>query len=63
MTSYKDIMPYFDKFMHVSGWNLSVLWSPLDIWMPKILQLPISGTQFLNPGQDHEPETFFKCCG
>ena len=35
MTLYKDIMPYFEKFMHVYGWNLSVLWSPSKIWTPK----------------------------
>ena len=28
-------MPYFDKFVHVYGWNLSILWSPLNIWMPQ----------------------------
>ena len=35
MTLYKDIMPYFDKFIHVYGWNRSFLWAPLKIWMPK----------------------------
>ena len=35
MTLYKDIMPYLDKFIHVYGWNLSVLWSPSKIWTPK----------------------------
>ena len=34
MTLYKDIMPYFDKFIHVYGWNQSILWSPLEIWTP-----------------------------
>ena len=50
MTFYKDIMPYFDKYIHVYGWNLSILWSPLKIWTLKILQWPILGTQFLIPG-------------
>ena len=35
MTLYMDIMPYFDKFIHVYVWNLSILWSPLKIWTPK----------------------------
>ena len=35
MTLFKDIMPYFDKFIHVNGWNLGILWSPLNIWTPK----------------------------
>ena len=35
MTLINDIMPYFDKFIHVYGWNMSILWSPLKIWMPK----------------------------
>ena len=38
MTLYKDIMPYFDKFIHVCGSNLSILWSPFRIWTPKILK-------------------------
>ena len=50
MTLINDIMPYFDKFIHVYGWNMSILWYPLKIWTPKILQLPILGTHFLNPG-------------
>ena len=28
-------MPYFDEFIHIYGWNMSILWSPLKIWMPK----------------------------
>ena len=28
-------MPCFDKCVHVYGWNLSILWSPLNIWKPK----------------------------
>ena len=28
-------MPYFDKFIHIYGWNLSVLWYPSRIWTPK----------------------------
>ena len=35
MTLYKDIKPYFDKFIHVYGQNLSILWSPLNILMPQ----------------------------
>ena len=35
MTLINDIMPYFDEFIHVYGWNMSILWSPLQIWTPK----------------------------
>ena len=35
MTLYKDIMPYFDKFIHVYDWNLGLLWSPFKIWAPQ----------------------------
>ena len=35
MTLLNDIIPYFDEFIHVYGWNMSILWSPLKIWMPK----------------------------
>ena len=35
MTFFNDIMPYFDEFTHVYGWNMSILWSPLKIWTPK----------------------------
>ena len=28
-------MPYFDEFIHVYGWNMRILWSPLKIWTPK----------------------------
>ena len=35
MPSYKDTMPYFDKFIHVYGLNMNVLWSSLKIWTPK----------------------------
>ena len=35
MTLFNDIMPYFDEFIHVYGWNMSILWSPLKIWTPK----------------------------
>ena len=38
MTLYKDInhiMPYFDKCIHVYGWNMSILWSPSKFWMPQ----------------------------
>ena len=50
MTLFNDIMPYFDEFIHVYGLNMSILWPPLKFGRPKILQLPILGTQFLNPG-------------
>ena len=35
MTLFKDIMLYFDEFIHIYGWNMSILWSPLKIWTPK----------------------------
>ena len=35
MTLITDIMPYFDEFIHVYGWNMSILWSPLKIWTPE----------------------------
>ena len=35
MMLFNDIMPYFDEFIHVYGWNMSILWSPLKIWTPK----------------------------
>ena len=35
MTFFNDIMPYSDEFIHVYGWNMSILWSPLKIWTPK----------------------------
>ena len=35
MMLYNDIMPYFDKCIHVKGWNLSKLWSPLKMWAPE----------------------------
>ena len=28
-------MPYFDKLIHVYGWNLGILWSPLKNWTPQ----------------------------
>ena len=45
--TYKDIMPYFDKFIHVYGLNVNVLWSYLKIWPPQnftiaIIRHPIS---------------------
>ena len=46
MALYKDIMPYSDKFIHVYGWNLSILWSPFKIWTPKNFTI----ANFLNPG-------------
>ena len=35
MTLYEDILPYLDKFMHVYGLNLSILWSILKNWTPQ----------------------------
>ena len=35
MTLFNDIMPYFDEFIHVCGWNMSILWYPLKIWTPQ----------------------------
>ena len=35
MILFNVIMPYFDEFKHVYGWNMSILWSPLKIWTPK----------------------------
>ena len=35
MTLFNDIMPYFDEFIHVYGQNMSILRSPLKVWMPK----------------------------
>ena len=35
MTLFNDIMPCFDEFIHVYGWNMSILWFPLKIWTPK----------------------------
>ena len=35
MTLINDIMPYFDEFIHVYGWNLSINVIPLKIWTPK----------------------------
>ena len=31
MTLYKNIMPYFNKEIHIYGCNLSILWSFLKI--------------------------------
>ena len=39
MPLYYDIMPYFDKVIHVYGWNWSILWFPLKIWTPKNLRI------------------------
>ena len=36
MTLFNDIMPYFNEFIHVYGWNMSILWSPSKVWTPKI---------------------------
>ena len=35
MTLFNDLMPYFDEFINVYGWNMSILWSPLKIWTPQ----------------------------
>ena len=35
MTLFNDIMLYFAESIQVSGWNISILWSPLKIWTPK----------------------------
>ena len=35
MTLFYNIMPYFDEFIHVNGWNMSIMWFPLKIWRPK----------------------------
>ena len=35
MTLFNAIMPYFNELLHVYGWNMSRLWSPLKIWMPQ----------------------------
>ena len=45
MTLFNDIMPYFDKLIHVYGWNRSIFWSPLKIWTPK----KFSTTNFRHP--------------
>ena len=39
MTLYKGVMLYFDKFIHVNGWNLSILWCPLKIWIRQNLTI------------------------
>ena len=31
MALFNDNLPYFDEFIHVYGWNMSILWSPLKI--------------------------------
>ena len=60
MTLYKDIMPYFGKFTKVYGYIVyCILWSIYKFARPKILQLPILGTQFLNPGSDPDLGTFY----
>ena len=35
ITLCNDIMPYFDEFIHVYGWNMSILWPPLKMWTPQ----------------------------
>ena len=64
MTLYKDIMPYFDTFIHVYGWNLSILWSPLIIWMPKNYTIanfghPVSKS-WLRPWEEHMMIFFYQ---
>ena len=44
---FMDIMPYFNKWMHVYGYNISILWSPIKKIPQTILGLPILDTQFL----------------
>ena len=39
MKFYEDSMPYFDKVIHVYGWNLRILWYPLKIWTPQNLTI------------------------
>ena len=34
MTLINGIMPHFDEFIYVYGWNMSIFWSPLKIWTP-----------------------------
>ena len=33
MTLYKDTLPYFNQYIHVYNWNLSILWSTLKKWI------------------------------
>ena len=35
MTLFNDIMHHFDELVHAYGRNMSILWSPSKIWMPK----------------------------
>ena len=35
MTLFNHIMPNFDELIHVYGWNMSILSSPLKIWTPQ----------------------------
>ena len=51
MTLLNDIMSYFDEFIHVYGWNMRILWSPLNIWTPNIFT--ILGTQLLKSWLRH----------
>ena len=37
--SHEIVMPYFNKSIHVYGWNLSILRSLLKIWMPQSLTI------------------------
>ena len=39
LTLFNDIMTYFDEFIYVYGWNMSIMWSPLKIWTPKIFTI------------------------
>ena len=51
MTLFKDIVPYFDNFIHVYGRNM---WSPLTIWTPKKFTIDnFRHPEFPNPGLDH----------
>ena len=46
MTSYKHIMPYFNKEMYVYGYNLSILWSPMKnrtlFWLRPCIEVELS---------------------
>ena len=51
ITLYKGMVPYFDKFIHVLWLKSEYAVVSLEKkGRPKILQLSIFDTQFLNPG-------------
>ena len=41
---YKGMMPYFNDLIHVYGYDLSILWSPMKKGYPKSLKLSNLGT-------------------